>query len=102
MILLLESTILFFIPERFTIQWTPYGLEYYERWMNFKRYIEDFSLIKECTPESVEIWDKYLVYATALGAAKGVRKAMELSLPEIELHESDMYLYHYHENQNLD
>lgn len=99
MILLLESVIVFFIPERITGQWTHYGLEYYERWMNFKRYIEDFSLIKEYSPESVEIWDKYLVYATALGAAKGVRKAMELSLPEIELHESDMYLYHYHENQ---
>jgi uncharacterized membrane protein len=99
LILFLESIILFFIPERAIDKWTPYGLEYYERWMNFKRYIEDFSLIKEYPPESVKIWDKYMVYATALGAAKGVKKTMELLLPETELRESDIYCYHDYENQ---
>lgn len=99
LILWLESIIVFLLPERITCRWTPYGLEYYERWMNFKRYIKDFSLITEYPPESVKIWDKYLIYATALGAAHGVRRAMELSLPEKKLKKSDMYLYHFHENQ---
>jgi Predicted membrane protein len=99
LILWLESTVLFLIPERATEKCTPYGWEYYERWMNFKRYIEDFSLIKEYPPESVKIWDKYLVYATALGAAKGVKRTMELLLPETKLKESDMYRYHEYENQ---
>lgn len=99
MVLLLESMIVLFIPERITDQWTPYGLKYCERWMNFKKYIEDFSLMKEYPPESVKIWDKYMVYGTALGAAKGVKKGMELLLPESKLWESDMYMYHYHENK---
>ena len=99
LILLLESIMVFFIPERFTVQCTPYGLEYYEKWMNFKKYIEDYSLMEEYPPESVKIWDKYIVYATALGAAKGAKKGMELLLPENKLWESDMYMYHYHGNQ---
>ncbi|HML05213.1 MAG TPA: DUF2207 domain-containing protein, partial [Methanobacterium sp.] len=76
LILWLESIIIFLIPGRINYRWTPYGLEYYKKWMNFKRYIEDFSLIKEDPPESVKIWDQYLVYATALGVGDGVRKAM--------------------------
>lgn len=99
LILWFESTVLFLIPERATEKWTAYGWEYYESWMNFKRYIEDFSLIKEYPPESVKIWDKYLVYGTALGAAKGVKKGMELLLPESELKESDIYHCHNYENQ---
>ncbi len=47
LILWFESTVLYLIPERATEKWTSYGWEYYESWMNFKRYIEDFSLIKE-------------------------------------------------------
>jgi len=102
LILWLESIIIFLIPGRINYRWTPYGLEYFERWMNFKKYIEDFSLIKEYPPESVKIWDKYLVYATALGATEGVRKAMKLSLPDDILRESDIYLYHSHKNQKSD
>lgn len=99
LILWLESIIMFLIPGRINYHWTSYGMDYYKRWMSFKRYIEDFSLIKEDPPESVKIWDQYLVYATALGAAGGVRKAMELSLPDNKLKESDIYLYHSHKSQ---
>lgn len=102
LILWLESIIMFLIPGRINYRWTAYGMDYFKRWMSFKRYIEDFSLIKEDPPESVKIWDQYLVYATALGAAGGVRKAMELSLPDNKLRESDIYLYHSHNNLKSD
>ena len=102
LILWLESIIIFLIPGRINYRWTPYGMEYFEKWMNFKRYIEDFSLIKEDPPESVKIWDQYLVYATALGAAERVRKAMEFSLSDDKLKESDIYLYHSYKNQKSD
>ncbi|EKQ54760.1 MAG: putative membrane protein (DUF2207), partial [Methanobacterium sp. Maddingley MBC34] len=55
-----------------------------------------FSLIKEYPPESVTIWNKYLVYATALGAADAVRKAMELYVPSEQLEGSDIYMFHYY------
>ncbi|MDY9923211.1 MAG: DUF2207 domain-containing protein [Methanobacterium sp.] len=79
------------VPQKVFDQWTPYGKEYYERWMAFKRYISEFSLIEEYPPDSVELWNKYLVYATALGSADGVRKSMEISLPVGELEGNDIY-----------
>ena len=84
------------LPQKIGGQWTTYGEEYDAKWHNFKRYIEDFSLIKEYPPESIVIWNKYLVYATALGAADAVRKAMELYVPKEELDRSDIYLFHYY------
>lgn len=84
------------MPEKIAGRWTPYGKEYYAQWHSFKNYIKDYSLIKEYPPESVNVWNKYLVYATALGDAKGVRKAMELSLPENMLSETDLYMFHYY------
>lgn len=84
------------LPEKIGGHWTTYGEEYDAKWHNFKKYIKDFSLIKEYPPESVKIWNKYLVYATALGAADAVRKAMELYLPKDQLEGSDIYMFHYY------
>ncbi|HML04415.1 MAG TPA: DUF2207 domain-containing protein, partial [Methanobacterium sp.] len=94
LILGLVSLISLLLPQRIAGHWTPYGREYYEKWESFKRYVQDYSLIKDSPPESVKIWNKYLVYATALGAAKGVKKAMELSIPQKQLKENDVYIYH--------
>ena len=88
------SFISLILPQRIAGQWTPYGREYYEKWKSFRRYVEDYSLIKNYSPESVKIWNKYLVYATALGAADGVRKTMELTFPKDQLQRNDVYLYH--------
>jgi uncharacterized membrane protein len=84
------------MPQKIGGQWTTYGEEYDAKWHNFKKYIKDFSLIKEYPPESVKVWNKYLVYATALGAADAVRKAMELYLPKDQLERSDAYMFHYY------
>ncbi|MBI5459997.1 DUF2207 domain-containing protein [Methanobacterium sp.] len=90
------SIISLILPQKIAGQWTTYGEEYDAKWHNFKKYIQDFSLIKEYPPESVTIWNKYLVYATALGAADAVRKAMELYVPSDQLEGSDIYMFHYY------
>lgn len=95
-ILGIVSIISLIMPQRIAGQWTTYGEEYDAKWHNFKKYIQDFSLIKEYPPESIIIWNKYLVYATALGVAETVRKAMELTLPRDQLETSDIYLFHYY------
>ncbi|AXV37711.1 MAG: hypothetical protein CIT01_05620 [Methanobacterium sp. BRmetb2] len=84
------------LPQKIAGRWTTYGEEYNAKWHNFKKYIMDFSLIKEYPPESIAIWNKYLVYATALGIADKVRKSMEMTLPTDELARSDIYLFHYY------
>lgn len=95
-ILGLVSVISLLLPQKIGGQWTTYGEEYDAKWQNFKKYIQDFSLIKEYPPESVTIWNKYLVYATALGAAEAVKKAMELYLPSDQLEDSNIYQFHYY------
>lgn len=93
-ILGLVSAVSLILPQQIAGQWTPYGREYYEKWMNFKKYIEDFSLIKENSPESIKVWNKYLVYATALGAAEGVKTAMELQIPDQNLDSNYLYAFY--------
>ncbi len=95
-ILGIVAVISLIMPQKVAGQWTTYGEEFDAKWHNFSRYIQDYSLIKEYPPESVQIWDKYLVYATALGIADKVKKTMEMSLPDDELARSDVYMFHYY------
>ncbi|MBM4241411.1 MAG: DUF2207 domain-containing protein [Euryarchaeota archaeon] len=84
------------MPQQIAGQWTTHGEEYDAKWHKFKKYIQDFSLIKEYPPASVKIWNKFLVYATALGIADRVRKSMELAVPGEDLAKSDIYIFHYY------
>lgn len=76
-------------------RWTPEGRLYYTRWDSFKKYITDFSALEEHPPESIKIWDSYLVYATALGVAKEVLHNMSLVVPSEQLQRSNFYLIHH-------
>ena len=95
-ILGIVSIISLVMPQKVAGQWTTHGEEFDAKWRNFKKYIQDFSLIKEYPPESVKVWNKYLVYATALGVADAVRKSMEMYLPDEQLAQSDIFLFHYY------
>jgi uncharacterized membrane protein len=75
-ILFIGSIIGILLPSDIGGRWTKEGREFEMKWLNFKKYLNDFSLMKEYPPESIEIWNKYLVYGTALGVAKNVSKAM--------------------------
>ncbi len=92
------SLVSLLMPQRIAGRWTNYGREYYEKWHSFKRYIKDYSLIKEYPPESVNVWNKYLVYATALGAADGVRQAIGLYFPQDQGRSNDQVLFSSLEN----
>ncbi|HWR25294.1 MAG TPA: DUF2207 domain-containing protein, partial [Methanosarcina sp.] len=80
--------------ERILGQWTPEGRLYYEKWNNFKKYLTDFSALKEHPPESIKLWDSYLVYATSLGVAQEVIHSMTLVVPAEQLQTSYFYPIH--------
>ena len=82
-----------FLPNTVGGRWTVEGREYHDKWINFKNYLEDYSLIEEYPPASIQVWGKYLVYATALGCAKEVSKNMIKYFDSINM--SDEY---YHDN----
>jgi uncharacterized membrane protein len=92
----LEIAIIFIssVFEKVLGRWTPEGKLYYERWNNFKKYLTDFSALEEHPPESIKIWDHFLVYATALGVAKEVLHNMSLVVPSEQLQRSNFYLVH--------
>lgn len=87
--------IIIMLPNRIGGRWTDYGKETYDKWQNFSKYLKDFSLIKEHPPESVVVWNQYLVYATALGEADVVQKAMKELAPEY-IDDNDLFYYHYY------
>ena len=86
------------MPNESTGRWTQEGVDEFSKWKAFERFIKDFSLIKEHPPESVAIWNEYLIYATALGDAKAVSKAMDAIGPVPESSSAyDVYYYGYHD-----
>ena len=91
--------IILVLPKDVFGRWTKEGREYYLRWKNFEKYLSDYSLIKEKPPESVILWDKYLIYGTALGVAKKVTRAIKEIDPKIAQSSplypawTDMYWY---------
>ena len=56
---------------------TPKGALEYKRWINFKRFLHDFSQLSRVPPNAIVLWKKYLVYAVVLGEGKSVEKAMK-------------------------
>ena len=62
------------------------------RWGAFKRYLEDFSRLEEAPVISLDLWDRYLVYAVALGVAEDVLAAARISAP-VEVQNSSLYWY---------
>ncbi|WP_054864542.1 DUF2207 family protein [Methanosarcina barkeri] len=56
-----------------------------------KKYLTDLSALKEHSPESIETWDSYLVYAISLGISKELLQNMSLIVPSEQLRESRFY-----------
>ena len=98
--LFILSIVILFIPNDIFGQWTSEGRVYYLKWRNFKKFLSDNSLIKEHPPESIVVWNKYLVYGTALGVADKVYESMKLHEPTV--YDDGYYdLYRFHSYSGL-
>ena len=69
-------------------RWTREGRILELKWKNFKKFISDFTLLKEHPPSSITLWDFYMVYAVALGVAEHTIKAMKDIVPDEEIREA--------------
>jgi uncharacterized membrane protein len=64
------------------------GSEHRDRiagWRAFRRFLTEFSSLPEAPALAVIIWEKYLVYATALGVADEVEQQVKALIPAEEL-----------------
>jgi uncharacterized membrane protein len=55
------------------------------QWAAFRRFLRKFSSLPDAPALAVVIWEKYLVYATALGIAHEVVRQVKAIIPEQEL-----------------
>ncbi len=78
-----------------TNAFTQKGVDEKEQWKAFKKYMEDFSLLKDKEIPSLVVWEKYLVFATAFGISEKVLKQLKVVYPEITNMDSAMYTYSY-------
>lgn len=70
---------------------TQKGVDEKEQWKAFKKYMEDFSLLKDKEVPALVVWEKYLVFATAFGISEKVLKQLKVIYPEITNMDSAMY-----------
>ena len=64
--------------------YTQKGVNEIEAWKGLKKYMKDFSLLKEREVPDIEIWERFLVYATAFGVAEKVIKQLIMVYPNFE------------------
>ena len=88
------SIVIFFLPADYVGQWTYEGRVLHLKWKNFKKFLEDNSLIEEHPPESIVIWKKYLIYGAALGIADKVYDSMKLQIPNVGEYDDGVFVYH--------
>lgn len=62
---------------------TQKGVNEKAKWQGLKKYMEDFSLLKEREVPELVLWEKYLVFATAFGIADKVLKQLKVVYPQI-------------------
>ncbi|MBO7719901.1 MAG: DUF2207 domain-containing protein [Methanosphaera sp.] len=93
------------IPNTFAGRWTPEGKLFHDKWKAFENYITDYSMIKDYPPASIQVWGRYLVYATALGCANEVSDNMfkyfkSVNVSEDNLYQSDIVWFSYYGGLN--
>ena len=63
---------------------TQKGVNEIEEWRGLKKYMKDYSLLKEKEVPAIVVWEKYLVYATAFGIANKVIEQLKLVYPNFD------------------
>ncbi|MCI8273792.1 MAG: DUF2207 domain-containing protein [Clostridia bacterium] len=93
-LLILNACILFKISSKVNL-FTQKGVDEIQQWKAFKKYMEDFSLLKDKDIPSLVVWEKYLVFATAFGISSEVLKQLKVIYPELSDMNSALYSYSY-------
>lgn len=91
-------TILCFKNSGYITALTQEGYEEVNQWKALKKYMEDFSLLKEKQVPDLILWEKYLVYATTFGISKKVLDQLIKVYPQMtseEYYSSGHYTYLY-------
>lgn len=78
------------IGMNFLRKYAQHGVEQAAMWNAFKKFLLDFSNLKEAEVPSLVIWEHYLVYATSLGVAKEVIDQLPKVFTEAQLSDPNL------------
>ena len=78
------SRILKRLPIKLNIRYTDEGREEYKKWHGLRNFLIDFSKINDKEIQDVTLWEKYLVYATALGVGEKVLKQIKVKIEQLD------------------
>lgn len=73
---------------------TPEAALEVRRWTGLRRFMTDFSALKEAGPQFLVLWEHYLVYAAALGVAEKLLQNVQLAATELHQPLYAPYWYH--------
>lgn len=83
-ITLLINLVLTSIQMKRTNVYTQKGINEKEKWKGLKKYMEEFSLLKEKEVPEIVLWEKFLVYATVFGISDKVLKQLKIVYPDLD------------------
>lgn len=69
------------------------GGEIKAKWRALKKFMEDFSALKERELPELSVWEGYLIYAAAFGVAEKLLKQLKIVYPDFE--NTDFYYNYY-------
>lgn len=78
------------IAVNFIRKYSRRGVEHKAMWEAFKKFLQDFSNMKDAEIPSLVIWEHYLVYATSLGVADEVIDQLPKVFSEADLSNPDL------------
>lgn len=74
-------------------RWSEPAYLEHRRWLNFKKFLTDFSALSQAPITLLAIWEEYFVYATAFGVAKEFLKNL-IKLSEEKHHSITLPLWY--------
>ena len=83
-ITMLINTIMLSVLNSKQSMYTQEGINEQLKWKALKKYMEEFSLLKEKEVPEIVLWEKFLVFATAFGIADKVLKQLKIVYPDFE------------------
>ncbi|HEX9761967.1 MAG TPA: DUF2207 domain-containing protein [Acidimicrobiia bacterium] len=93
MVLGAVALIVFLFFRRVRVKRTAQGALEAARWAAFRRYLTDFSRLEEAPAISLDLWDRFLIYAIAFGVAEEVLETARLQAPPELEQQSSIYWF---------
>lgn len=83
------------------VLFTQLGENEYAKWKGLYDFLNSSTLMNERTVVELPLWEKYLVYATAMGISEKVIKALEIRCPDLSASSSPVLSNRYYRSSSF-